>query len=159
MPRALRRKWRRFRCLPRFERAWLLPAWLLLGAARAAILVLSFRRIAAFLGRPCHAHSRIPLVEPVQQARARQIARVIALAARYTPWQSNCFAQAVVARCLLGLHGIPYALCFGVMRDGASTGLRAHAWVHAGPVAVTGGRGFGQFTVVGSFVSRGRAAT
>ena len=83
------------------------------------------------------------------------------LAARYTPWTSNCFPQAVVARMLLGIHRIPYAIHFGLMpesRTGSgapapaaprSAGMRAHAWVVAGRVPVTGGHAFHQYTVVG----------
>ena len=87
-----------------------------------------------------------------------QIGRAVRLAARYTPWDSNCFPQAVVARLLLGLYGIPYALFFGLRRDPDSGAMLAHAWVAAGRVRVTGGESFGQFTVVGVFVSRNLAA-
>ena len=43
---------------------------------------------------------------------------------------------------------------FGLMRDPADlAGMKAHAWVAAGRVPVTGGVSFGQFTVVGCFVA------
>jgi len=64
----------------------------------------------------------------------------------------QCLAQAIAARVLLGLNGLPYALYLGVDKRGHS-GMAAHAWVCTGPVAVTGGHGFGEFTVVGTFVS------
>ncbi len=89
-----------------------------------------------------------------QQAQ-QQIGRAVRLAARYTPWDSNCFAQAVAARALLGLYGVPYALFFGVKRAPQAAALDAHAWVAAGRVPVTGGAGFGEFTVVGCFVDPG----
>ncbi len=42
----------------------------------------------------------------------------------------------------------------GLMRDPADpAGLKAHAWVTAGRVPVTGGVSFGQFAVVGCFVA------
>lgn len=82
-----------------------------------------------------------------------QIGRVVHLAARYTPWNSNCFPQAVVARLLLGLYGIPYILFLGVSRVPDTRGMTAHAWVAAGRVRVTGGAGFTQFTTVSCFVS------
>jgi hypothetical protein len=81
------------------------------------------------------------------------VAHVIALAARYTPWKSNCFPQAVTAKVLLGLYDIPNSLFFGVYRDPMEVALKAHAWVAAGRVRVTGGAGFEQFTVVSCFVS------
>ena len=60
----------------------------------------------------------------------------------------------MVARSLLGLRGLPYGLYLGLRKDAKEAGgMAAHAWVCTGPVAVTGGRSFGQFTVVGVFVS------
>lgn len=86
------------------------------------------------------------------------IGRLIAMTSRYTPWDSNCFPQAVVARLLLGLYGIPYALYFGLRRDAESGELKAHAWVIAGKVAVTGGHSFNGFTVVGCYIAPGLMA-
>ena len=39
------------------------------------------------------------------------------------------------------------------MRDEQTLEMKAHAWVVAGRVPVTGGVSFGQFTVVGVFVA------
>jgi hypothetical protein len=153
MLRTLGRKARSFRRLPLFSRVWLLPLWCLLGLAKALIFTVSFRRLAPHLGRPCGVAPRLPLLDDRQQARALQIGRAVRLAARYTPWESNCFPQAVAARLLLGCYGIPYAVFFGLMRDPASPRVKAHAWVAAGRVPVTGGAGFGQYTVVGVFVA------
>lgn len=152
------RKARSFWRQGRFERLWLLPLWLLLGLARALILGVSFRRLAPHLGRPLGPAAWVPLLGPAQQARAQQIGRAVRLAARCTPWDSNCFAQAVAARLLLGLYGVPYALFFGVKRAPQASTLQAHAWVAAGRVPVTGGAGFGEFTVVGCFVAPGSQA-
>lgn len=139
--------------LPRFSLLWFLPAWLLLGISKALIFIVSFRRLAPHLGRLAGAAPWVPLIGPQQQARARQIGQVVRLAARYTPWNSNCFPQAVAARMLLGLYGVPYALYFGLMSDSVTTELKAHAWIASGPVRVTGGDSFGSFTVVGVFVA------
>lgn len=136
-----------------FEKGWLLPAWLLLGASRFLILFVPFRHLAPRMGKHAGLHSWIPLVNARQNARAASIARVIALAARYTPWTSNCFAQAVAAKVLLGVYSIPNSLFFGVNRERKDVALKAHAWVAAGRVRVTGRIGFDQFTVVGCFVS------
>lgn len=96
---------------------------------------------------------RIPLLNFSQEMRAWQISQVIYLVARYTPWNSNCFPQAIVARLLLGFYRIPYTLCFGLMRDPHTGEFKAHAWVAAGRVCVTGGTGFDQYTVVGCFIA------
>ena len=153
MLRALARKAGSFRRHPAFVKLWFLPAWLLLGVSRALILTASFKRLAPRLGIHTGAEPWVPLLDDDQESRAREIGRVVRLAARYTPWTSNCFPQAVTARILLGLYSIPYALHFGLIRESEAGGLKAHAWLSAGRVHVTGGRSFGRFTVVGTFVA------
>lgn len=150
MIRTLIRKVRSFAGLPLFTKLWLVPAWIELGLSRALILVVPFRTLAPRLGTAQGTAANVPLLTPAQEARARAIGRTIRLAARYTPWTSNCFPQAVVARTMLGMHGIPYAIHFGLMPDG-NAGMRAHAWVVAGRVPVTGGHSFSHYTVVGVF--------
>jgi len=144
------RKVRNFAGLPLFTKLWLVPTWIELGLSRALILVVPFRALAPRLGTAQGTAANVPLLTPAQEARARAIGRTIRLAARYTPWTSNCFPQAVVARTMLGMHGIPYAINFGLMSDG-NAGMRAHAWVVAGRVPVTGGHSFHRYTVVGVF--------
>ena len=128
-----------------------MPVFLLLALSRLLILCLSFRRIAPWLGIHGGTTASTPLLGSRQEQRARRIGRVVRLVARHTPWQSNCFPQAVAARILLGAHGIPYVLVFGLARD--DTGLQAHAWVAAGRVRVSGGLSFDRFTVVACFFS------
>ena len=163
MPRTLIRKARSFAALPLFTKVWLVPTWVALGVSRALILAVPFRRLAPRLGTAQGTSAHVPLLTQSQESRARAIGRTVRLAARYTPWTSNCFPQAVVARMLLGIHRIPYAIHFGLMpesRTGSgapapaaprSAGMRAHAWVVAGRVPVTGGHSFHQYTVVGVF--------
>lgn len=154
----LLRKWRSFLRLPAFRKLWLLPLWLLLGVSKALISTISFQRLAARLGQPLGVAPWVPLVDARQRALALQIGRAVRLAASYTPWDSNCFPQAVAARVLLGLYGVPYALYFGLARDPITRETQAHAWVMAGPVAVTGGASFARFTVVGVFATPGLVA-
>jgi Transglutaminase-like superfamily len=151
--RPLVRKARSFWRLPLFVQAWMLPLWFVLGLAKALIFGLSFRRLAPWLGRPVGLAGRTPLLDPDQEFRAQQISLAVRTAARYTPWESNCFPQAVAARLLLGLYGVPYALYFGLMRQAPQAQVQAHAWVAAGRVKVTGGLGFGRYTVVACFVA------
>jgi len=158
MLRVLLRKAGNFRRHSAFVKFWFLPVWALLGISRALILLVSFKRLAPRLGRHTGAAPWIPLLDGAQEARALEIGRVVQMAARYTPWTSNCFPQAVAARVLLGLYRIPYALYFGLARDLSAGGMKAHAWVAAGRVGVTGGASFRQFTVVGCFVAPQLAA-
>ncbi|QQS53242.1 MAG: lasso peptide biosynthesis B2 protein [Candidatus Competibacteraceae bacterium] len=153
MWRTLQRKTLSFLRQPRFTQLWLIPLWLLLGLSKAVIFTVSFRRLAPRLGTAVGVASWVPVLVPAQEARALQIGRAVCLAARYTPWNSNCFPQAVAARLLLGLYHIPYALYFGLMRDPETREFKAHAWIAAGRVRVMGNESFSQFTVVGCFVA------
>jgi hypothetical protein len=139
--------------LPLFVQFWIVPVWILLGMARAAINLFSFKKLVPLLGTHGDLAFSVPLVDPAQEARARQIGGVILAASKRTPWTSNCFPQAMVARLLLGLYKIPYALFFGVLRNHELDSLEAHAWVATGSVRVTGGYSFGRYTVVGHFYS------
>jgi hypothetical protein len=149
--RLLLRKLKSFAHQPPFARLWLLPVWCILGFCKALIFIVSFRRLAVHLGHPSGTCPWVSCINASQEERAREIGRVIRLAARYTPWQSNCFPQAIAARLLLGFYRVPFTLCFGLMRDATSGEMKAHAWVTAGRVYVTGGNSFLTYTVVGVF--------
>lgn len=137
---------------PGFEQAWFVPVWLLLGTSRLLILFVPFRRLAPRLGQQAGIAPWVPLVGERREARAISIARVVALAARHTPWEANCFSQALAARILLGIYGVRYCLFFGIERGSAGTTMTAHAWIASGRVAVTGGASFDRFAVVACFV-------
>lgn len=151
MMRRILSKFRNFWRQPRFARLWFFPVWLLLGLARALILCVPFQRLAPRLGRHAGAAPWVPVLDAAHQRRAQQIGQVVRLAARYTPWTSNCFPQAVAARVLLGLYRVPYVLCFGVTRTPDSANFQAHAWVVSGRVAVSGGPSFDRYVTVGVF--------
>ena len=138
---------------PFFVKCWFIPLWFLLGMAKLMIFIISFRKLAPLLGRHIGVNAAIPLASPEKEQTARLIGRALRLAAKYTPWDSNCFPQAVAARVLLGLYNVPYALYFGLNRNSATSEMNAHAWVRAGRVRVTGGESFGAFTVVSVFAS------
>ncbi|NCS64714.1 MAG: hypothetical protein COS39_06420 [Hydrogenophilales bacterium CG03_land_8_20_14_0_80_62_28] len=148
------RKWRAWRRLPAPVRALFVPTWCLLGGARLATLLLPFRRLAPHLGKHLGNTAFSPLLAPGQVARAAQIGQVVELAARYAPWRARCHEQAIVARVWLGGFKIPYVLYYGVGKGMDGT-LQAHAWVCAGPVNVTGGDSWAEFTVVGAFFGPG----
>lgn len=147
-------KLRTFAALPVFVQLWLVPVWIMLGAGRMVVLCIPFRRLAPHLGVAAGSAAFIPVVSRRHEWRAHLIGRTIRLAASYTPWDSNCFPQAIAARLLLGLYRVPYALFFGLRREANASGLDAHAWVCAGRTFVTGGNCFASYTVVGVFVSR-----
>lgn len=137
--------------LPPFTRWWLFAVWPGLILAHLAVRVISFHRLAPLLGSPAPHFPWLPVLTPEQARRARLIGQTVQSASGRSPWPGNCFDQAVVARCLLGLYGIPYVLFFGVRKTPVE--MSAHAWVAAGAVRVVGGRGFGRFAIVNAFCS------
>lgn len=151
--RRLARKARSFARRPLFDQMWFIPVWMLLGASRFLILFIPFRTLAARLGRHSGIDPWVPLLDVRQESRARAISRVVLMAAKYTPWVSNCFPQALAARTLLSLYGIPYCLFFGIDREADHGKMQAHAWIVSGRIRVCGGESFDQFTVVGCFAS------
>lgn len=128
----------------------LLPAWCLTAVARAAVLLLPFKWLARYLGSHLGTAAFIPLATHPQRVRALSIGRAVRMAATLAPWQANCQAQAIAARILLGLFGVPHAIFYGLAKDPIAQ-LKAHAWVASGPIQVTGGYGFDEFTVVAVF--------
>jgi hypothetical protein len=149
----MKRKLGSFLRQPAFFQLYFFPTWCILGLARMLVLSIPFRHIAPRLGHHAGVHAAVPLIAPEAIVRARQISRLIVTTARYCPWNANCFAQTITARFWLGIYGIPYALYFG-LKKGEDQQLLAHAWVCAGPVRVTGGDSFQEFTVVSMFVSQ-----
>ena len=148
----LRRKLITFARQSRLSQMLLLPAWCLTGLAQAIVLIFAFKSYAPALGRYAGLSAVIPLAEDRNYRAALSIGRAVRMASTLTPWQANCQAQAIAARCLLGLFGVPYAVFYGVA-NAPEQAMKAHAWVSCGPVAVTGGYGFDEFTVVAVFHS------
>ena len=148
----LGRKARSWRRRPLAEKLWFVPAYALLGLSRVALLTIPFRWIAPRLGHSLQTAAVVPLAGATETARAQAIGHAIETAARHTPWESACLAQAITARVLLGISRLPYAVYLGVDKRG-DAGIAAHAWVSTGRAAVTGGHGFNEFTVVGTYSS------
>jgi hypothetical protein len=125
-------------------------AWFLLGFTRVLIAVLPFTAVRRLLGddQSGAAQRPVPALTGTQRLRAAHIGRIVEAAAVHAPLRSDCYPQALTARTFLALRGIPHVVSFGVRRDEGA--LVAHAWVHAGDVAVTGGNG-SEYTEVGAF--------
>ncbi len=133
---------------------WFAPLYVLSGLMRLALLVLPFRRIAPWLGRH-HANMTMTLLLTEEQENlSRRMGTVIRALSKYTPWESKCLVQAMLARVVLGYYGIPHVIYLGVNQSGPpEKPMNAHAWVSAGRCFVTGGNSFRQFGVVSSFVN------
>lgn len=136
------------------QKAWLPPLYILSGFIRLAILTLPFRWIAPFMGYN-HGNARMSVMtSPEQGKRARQLGTTIKIISRYTPWETKCLVQALLAKKVLEVYKIPHAIFFGLSKSEIeSETLKAHAWVNAGRCFVTGGNNHKNFTVVSCFVS------
>ncbi len=131
------------------DRLLLLEAWIDLGAARLALRLLPFRHIAARLGR------QVPVDDPSSGATlgvpgGRQIGNAVEIAARHTPWESACLAQALAGRLMLRRRGLASRLYLGTKKDEAGN-LMAHAWLAAGNEILVGGEAHETFTVLSIF--------
>ena len=121
---------------------------------RAAILFVPFKRLARTLE-----HHRLPTQSPAlngeQLELAASIGKLVATAARSTPWQSRCLVQVLVTQRLLARHDIGGQFYLGVRKgseDGSNDrGLSAHAWLQCEKVIVNGAAGHEEFAVVSSF--------
>lgn len=130
-------------------------AYLYLGIARAAILLVCFRRISRFLGVPKE-ESPGSLI-PALHDQVRQITWALGAAARRTPWQSTCLVRALAGHAMLHRRGISGTLYLGVTPDSSDPrALNAHAWLRSGPLMVTGGKEQAGFTAVACFADHAR---
>lgn len=125
-------------------------AWVMLIGSRAAIRLLSMRRITRHLGSEMGETSTDNL--PANQHRkALRTRRAISKAAPHTPTNSNCYPQALTAHWLLRAAGVPSTFYYGAAFAEDATSLGTHVWVRSGPIMVTGGPEHRDFAVVSAF--------
>lgn len=152
----LRKKWSTFLTFPFTDKLLVPIVFILLGVARLSTLIISFRYYARFLGSYQKIDAFTPVLTTEQTQRARRIGHIVRATANITPWESLCLVQAMVASLLLRWWRVPYILHFGLAKNTDPTDshpMKAHAWVTAGPVAVTGGRSLFSFAIVGTYIS------
>lgn len=127
----------------------------LCGCARAAVLLLPFPRLARYFGMFSKTTMISTLISPKQRRRAIRIGSSIRLAAKYTPWDSNCLAQAIVAKFWCSLLNIPCVLYIGFAKSPDALGdYKGHAWITAGPITLTGGNAPLNYQVISSYITK-----
>ena len=127
-------------------------ACMVLGLSRVAALLVPMRHLINFFGTHMLETSQDAPLEHLREAK--RIAWAINSISPYTPWKSNCYAQAMSAKYFLSRKGIPCTLYLGAaFKKNGEKGLEAHAWVRCGTLYVTGGKGHTQFGTVGIFGS------
>lgn len=124
-------------------------SWALAGEAIAALIaararsLLPFRVLARQLGGlvpPPPGPAELvpdPALTDDQQMAIRRIRWAIGAVEHWLPLRTLCLQQAIAARTMLGRRGIGSELHLGVDQSGPS-GLKAHAWLDAGGLRVTG---------------------
>ena len=134
-------------------KAFFFVNFILCGIARASINTLPLVRLAPYFGRFNRNIICSTLVSTEQRRQAWLIGKSVQLAAKYTPWDSSCLTQAMVAKFWCNRFQIPYVLFIGFAKSAEEvSGYKAHAWVSVGPVAVTGGHGLANYHVVSSYI-------
>jgi len=138
-----------FRRLSGHERRLLLSALALLPLAQVAARLLPLPKLIALF----HLQSSTASAEaacrtaclPEHLAAVMAMRKIFGVIDRkFSFWPGKCLAQALVARFFLRRQGIPCLLILGAKQSARLSGadeppsLRAHAWLKAGGVAVTG---------------------
>lgn len=153
MFRKILRKIRTFVRLPGRQKIWFVCCYFFSGIARAYILFLPFRWLAPRLGTHYQNIQLATVVSEEQEKLAWRIGRITEMACKYTPWESKCLVQAVLAKHILAYYKIPCVMYLGVIKSKDDNDLKAHAWLSTGRWVITGRDGHQPFTIVSTFVS------
>lgn len=135
-------------------RILVIESFALLGISRIAVLALPFRWIASRLGTHM-AETSIESDLSLEEVQAlKRVTWAVRRIRHYTPWNSNCLAQALAAKTMLARRGINSTIYFGVMKNKEE--MLAHAWLRSGKVIVIGGKEMKMYTVVGTFAGEAK---
>jgi len=122
------------------RRALVAEAVLHLLAARIALAIVPFPKLARRIGRfvppeeaPCLQET--PTAQHVQHAT--DVGWAVTRAAHYLPFSAVCLPQAMAAHAMLRRRGVASVMHFGAAK-GEEKPLDAHAWLDAAGVEVTG---------------------
>lgn len=144
------KRMRRFAGLRRERRFLLLEAGLLLLASRVAVALCPFRFLRRGLG--AFEPPAGPAVGSCEEdaAIAREVRWAIASAARHLPLDLVCLPQAIAAQMLLRRRRVSSLMHFGVALE-TERKLRAHAWLEAAGIGITGYPVAPDFSELGCF--------
>ena len=140
--RSIRRPLRRFAQVDGRRRLLVVEAVVCLLAARLALILIPFPRLAGWLGTFVPSSdpraSRIQANATTQhEMLAREIGWAVTRSARYVPFNAVCLPQAMAAQFMLRRRGVASVMHFGAGK-GTDKSLDAHAWLDAAGVDVTG---------------------
>lgn len=140
--RSFPRLLRRFSRIDNRRRLLAVEAVECLVAARLALVLVPFPRLADWLGTlvpPTDPRALRVASEasPRDASIAREMGWAVTRAARHVPFRAVCLPQAMAAQFMLRRRGVMSVMRFGAGR-GAEKSLEAHAWLDAAGVEVTG---------------------
>jgi|GEM_PF-626308 len=130
----------------------LVRIWLLLAGTRLRLLIQGLSHFTS--GLTLHRTIAVTQSMPAKQLeQARELSRLVAIAARYTPWQSLCLTQVLVLQQLLAQRQIPGYFSLGVRRAGGEEQepFSAHAWLQCGDAIVNGAVPGDAYTTLSTF--------
>ena len=144
-------KFKKFTKLPLEEKKLFMEAYVTLGVMRAAILIVSFKRLTHSLEHVAK-KKELPTLNDQEMETAKRVGQAIMRASAYTPWESACLAQSLTAQRMLKKRGIPGVFYLGAAKDEeVKEKMKAHAWSQCGDAIITGGGGYVNFTVLSVF--------
>ena len=117
-------KWHKLRQLTRGERRQLARAWGHLPLLAVAVKLCGFRRCQKWLAARAKPAAR-PTGDPLSYAR--QTARLVRLAGRYSLVPARCLPQSLLLWHWLQRAGLDSVICLGARQEAGR--LYAHAWV------------------------------
>jgi hypothetical protein len=138
----------RFLELTGTDRSLLVEATLWLGVARVVVLVLPFRWIAPYLGRPMALSPEEG--ESTAEDLLERVSWAVTTASRHLPWECKCLVQALAGKAMLRRRRVPSTIYLGLAKDGENM-LQAHAWLRCGKKIMTGGQEAMAYKIVASF--------
>ncbi|WP_461637526.1 lasso peptide biosynthesis B2 protein [Labilibaculum euxinus] len=115
---------------------------------RFLLIFFPMKRIAALMGNNRTIDATITNAK--EQETIQQIKIAINRTKRLALWRFMCFEQGLTAKKMLKRQKINSTIYFGLSKT-PDNKLKAHAWLKAGDLFITGGKGHQQFKVLDSF--------
>ena len=128
-------KLNKLRQLSRAERKLLFQSVLLLPLVHMALLFLGYDRLRQLIEKTMPLKTiATPVTETGTLQHARELARIVSIAAGHGPYKATCLRQSLLLWGILRAEGMQSEICFGVRMNGHQ--LEAHAWVECKGVVV-----------------------
>lgn len=132
---------------PWCQKKLFVEAYFRLGIARLSVLFLPFSVISRHLGIPML--ESLPN-EPRDRGLLDGISWAVQAASQYTPWNSNCLAQAIAAQRMLKYRDISSTLYLGMGRR-EKPDMEAHAWLRSSDTYIVGMGNNPTYSVVATY--------